>query len=272
MPLIRSSSPRTRQPQGPVQPSAWARSRGIGSLLLPSAGLRDLVDGGTWSSWGTAPVIGTGLHGRCIDSTAAFGGLSLTPAVNQATAAQTHILLVETTATSGAYAGLLACASGDGSSASVSVQRNSGNTQWATWCGVADTNWSSPTSQAIGPSLLILTGNSAGTYTYLDGTAIETTAGAPVAQSNSRLVLGGERAANAGYATKTRIYLYAHLTQRLTAGEVAALSANPWQLFAPAERRIWVPSAGGSLPTLSAATYMPGSLTSSGFRPRVTAS
>lgn len=47
---------------------------------------------------------------------------------------------------------------------------------------------------------------------------------------------------------------------------------NPWQVFAP--QRIFVPMASGAptLPTLSAATYVPGSLTSSGFRPRVTAS
>lgn len=46
----------------------------------------------------------------------------------------------------------------------------------------------------------------------------------------------------------------------------------PWQLFEP--RRVWVPqvSAAPSLPTLSLPTYVPGSITSSGFRPRVTAS
>lgn len=31
-----------------------------------------------------------------------------------------------------------------------------------------------------------------------------------------------------------------------------------------------VPAAGTSLPTLSAPTYVPGSLTTTGFRPRVT--
>ena len=55
--------------------------------------------------------------------------------------------------------------------------------------------------------------------------------------------------------------------------ELRAYSDDPWgTLFAPRRIRIPVASAGGSLPTLSAATYMPGSLTSSGFRPRVTAS
>lgn len=46
---------------------------------------------------------------------------------------------------------------------------------------------------------------------------------------------------------------------------------NPWQIFAPRTQRIWVPAGVGGLPTLSAATFVPGSLTSTGFRPRVTA-
>ena len=54
--------------------------------------------------------------------------------------------------------------------------------------------------------------------------------------------------------------------------EIAQLTANPWQLFAP--RRIWVPVAaagGATLPTLSNATFVPGSVTATSFRPRVTA-
>lgn len=45
---------------------------------------------------------------------------------------------------------------------------------------------------------------------------------------------------------------------------------NPWQIFEP--RRIFFSASAPVFPTLSAATYMPGSLTSTGFRPRVTAS
>ena len=57
---------------------------------------------------------------------------------------------------------------------------------------------------------------------------------------------------------------------RLSDSYFRDLSANPWQLFAP--RRIWVPqTAISGLPTLSLPTYTPGSLTASGFRPRVTA-
>ena len=47
--------------------------------------------------------------------------------------------------------------------------------------------------------------------------------------------------------------------------------SDPWALFAP--KRIWVPmaAAASGVPTLSLPTYVPGSLTSTGFRPRVTA-
>ena len=54
-------------------------------------------------------------------------------------------------------------------------------------------------------------------------------------------------------------------------GLASALSENPWQLFEP--RRIWVPQAAiTGLPTLSASTYKPGTLTATGWTPRITAS
>ena len=54
--------------------------------------------------------------------------------------------------------------------------------------------------------------------------------------------------------------------------DLRSVIGNPWPLLEP--QRIFVPMSSGapSVPTLSAATYMPGSITSSGFRPRVTAS
>lgn len=68
------------------------------------------------------------------------------------------------------------------------------------------------------------------------------------------------------------VYLVLVWDRALSDDELLSVHRNPWQVISP--RRIWLPAsaAGGSLPTLSAATYMPGSLTSSGFRPRVTAS
>jgi hypothetical protein len=47
-------------------------------------------------------------------------------------------------------------------------------------------------------------------------------------------------------------------------------SKNPFIVYG--SRRIVIPTSSTTLPALSAATYVPGSITSSGFRPRVTAS
>ncbi len=57
--------------------------------------------------------------------------------------------------------------------------------------------------------------------------------------------------------------------------DVLALTRSPAEFFRLAlePQSIFVPeiAAGSGLPTLSAPTYVPGSLTSTSFRPRVTA-
>ena len=50
---------------------------------------------------------------------------------------------------------------------------------------------------------------------------------------------GGNNVENAEY------YEVLHFNRALSPHEVAVLSANPWQVFAPLERRIWAPAAGG---------------------------
>jgi hypothetical protein len=66
------------------------------------------------------------------------------------------------------------------------------------------------------------------------------------------------------------IALSAVIPASLSIADAISVSANPWRLFA--DHRIVVPvtAIASSLPTLSAATFVPGSLTSTGFRPRVT--
>jgi hypothetical protein len=66
--------------------------------------------------------------------------------------------------------------------------------------------------------------------------------------------------------------LVAFWSRELAETEQRSLGDNPWQLFEP--RRIPIPyaAAAGNWPNiLSVPTYVPGSLTSTGFRPRVTA-
>ena len=73
------------------------------------------------------------------------------------------------------------------------------------------------------------------------------------------------------FSSGTNVDILLYLRTPATIDDPASVSLNPWQLFEP--QRIFIPEAagGGAFPTLSLPTYMPGSLTSVGFRPRVTA-
>lgn len=259
--------PWTQQPHGPVQPSAWARSRGIASLLLPSAGLVDLVDGGTWATWGTAPVRSTGPHGVCIDTTAAFGGLLLMPSSNICAGAQSHVALVETTAVSGSYAGLIATASSDGAGASLALQQDA-TANWDLWLGGSNYHLVPQPGTAFGPTAIVMTGSASLSEVYVGGAQSASQAAGPTTQSSSRIILFGERAANASYATKGRLYVYAAFQIALSAADARYISANPWQLFAPTKRRIWVPSASSAVPSITA--VYADSVTASSVVPRVT--
>lgn len=73
--------------------------------------------------------------------------------------------------------------------------------------------------------------------------------------------------AHAGFQALTAIW-----NRQLTDAEVWRVSQNPWQLFSPQQIIIPTPPAAATVPTLSASTYVPGSLTSTGWRPQITAS
>lgn len=69
------------------------------------------------------------------------------------------------------------------------------------------------------------------------------------------------------------VAMFAVWNRQLSDAEVALVSSSPWQLFAPLPRRIWAPGAAAAgLPTLTASTFKPGTLTSSGWTARITAS
>lgn len=68
-----------------------------------------------------------------------------------------------------------------------------------------------------------------------------------------------------------KLALVVFWNRRLSAVEALSLAVNPWQLFAPQQIIIPTPAAA-VVPTLSASTYVPGSMTSTGWRPQITAS
>lgn len=79
----------------------------------------------------------------------------------------------------------------------------------------------------------------------------------------------GIQAASRGYSGKV-IYWGRSLT-RWSGDEVRTFAGNPWQVLRTLDRRIWAPAvAAATTYTLSAATYVPGSITSTGVQARVT--
>lgn len=232
------------QPQERVRPSErWQNS--CGSLFIPALGFRDHVSEQFWSTFGTAPVLSRGRHGVALDNTAAFGGVIHTPNKNLCGSYQTHILLVETTASAGNYSGLACSSDAAGANSSFSVQRNSSNTGWQNWSGGSPSgNWTT-TSTAWGPSLLVLTGGPQYDFAYRDGVLEANGLGSgagPVTRTDSRIVLFGERAASATYSIKGRIYFYAHLVEALSLAEIDTLTENIWSMVEPVP--IWVPVGG----------------------------
>ena len=66
------------------------------------------------------------------------------------------------------------------------------------------------------------------------------------------------------------IYLQLLWSRALSPVEHASLAANPWQVFLGQSRRIWTAPPAAAVPTLSASTFKPATLTSTGWTPRVT--
>jgi len=81
-------------------------------------------------------------------------------------------------------------------------------------------------------------------------------------------VVGGYFAS--GFAEDDPVYACFGFNRELPASEIAQISLNPWQIFT-APKSVVVAAAASGLPTLSAPTFAPGSLTSSGWIPQVTA-
>jgi hypothetical protein len=138
--------------------------------------------------------------------------------------------------------------------------------------GIGDLGW----HVAVIPYQVTTTvGDDALTY-WIDGVHRGTVArGLGVADTtfNRASVCAMVRGGSVGGAGNWGVALYAHLLCRMPDSWCANASRldSVWaSLFEP--RRIWVPqSAASGLPTLSLSTYKPGTLTASGWTPRITA-
>jgi hypothetical protein len=93
-------------------------------------------------------------------------------------------------------------------------------------------------------------GGSNNLYTYKNGVLVATTAGLTTGIGGVAIV--GQSGFATSYADH-EFYLVGSVNRALSAAEVASLSNNPWQIFQPTPRRLWVVGASSGIPTLSAA-------------------
>ena len=122
--------------------------------------------------------------------------------------------------------------------------------------------------------IAIVTRSVANNFTgiYVDGLlAASTTCSTVTPTATASLRMGARAYAGVEDYFSGRIRLAAMWARSLSATEVQSLSRNPWQLFAPQQIIIPTPAAA-AVPTLSASTYVTGSMTSTGWRPQITAS
>lgn len=241
--MLQLKKKRYFQPQSSVKIN-WANpiTKGLALSILPSMGRKDLVTGETWVKFDYDPFISVGNKGVAIDSTAGFGGLTITPKSNVATSEQTHVILVEAQAAAAPDAGLLSIASADGSTSSFSFQDNASTGVWS----IYPTSTTLPNNVPFGPSVIIITGDTTSSVAYKDNQVILGSGPAINPLSNSRVVLFGERSFQAGYATKAKIYFHASWTRKLTRAEIQSISENPWQIYTSNDRSL---TLGAILPT-----------------------
>jgi hypothetical protein len=129
--------------------------------------------------------------------------------------------------------------------------------------GVTDLSFSSTHKEGV----FLLSVGPAGMQVWLDGVLLGSNSATP-SRSASTNALAIQDPTVHSYVVTTA--LYASFSQQFTHARNSELSRNPWQIFAP--QRLTRPFADVvTLPTLSAPTYVSGSLTSSGWIPQVTA-
>jgi hypothetical protein len=158
---------------------------------------------------------------------------------------------------------------------------HNGSTQWSGWYGENTGQVKSSNANSFDGELVLSGGGSVAfahvSATSLRGastalTATDTTATVPAVVATPIVTLGGSRrnSANLDNVSTAEFTHFAAIQGNVSDQELIELAHNPWQLFAP--RQIWVPyTAASTIPTLSAPTFVPGSLSTTGWRGRVTA-
>jgi hypothetical protein len=114
------------------------------------------------------------------------------------------------------------------------------------------------TGSAAAPTIrpVLLLGRVSGTSVsvWLDGVQVGsntlTGTAATVGQASTTVTIAAGH--NGGSNFGGLIYLAGHAARAWSDAEIVSVSANPWQLFAPQQRRLWVGAAAGGARTISA--------------------
>ena len=251
--------PWTRQPQFPV-PIDWGNpiTRGLQVAMLPASRPVDLA-GNNLLTYDTGVTYQDDPNGRGFLFDGATNGIST---VGIAPSAYTMFGLVNQNAL-GAAKGVISIGSGSAYTGQLRADSADWSYYHSTAGGGTDILASDPGTVVVGKLTAI-----AGTWDGLNGIKLYR---AGVLRASSTVITGRPVSyLKVGLQWAGSIYVALLWSRALTAIEHVSLAANPWQVFLGQSRRIWTPTATG-IPTLSASTFKPATLTSTGWTPRVTA-
>jgi hypothetical protein len=242
----------------------------VAAITNVGSGLVDVIGNVYPSAFGTAPAPTSTPRGRGALATA--GGLIFLGDKYAQTGAYTHFGLMNLSVIVNAYGGIFGGGRTDGNEQSQFVQRDGGNNGLAFYQSGAD----NPAVTSSGETLLLTDGRfhtlvlsgdgtAGGRAIYIDANSIAFGGGnsAPANSSPGRLVLYGERSADASAGASGAYLLHLVWNRQLSQSEIRALNLNPWQMFAsPARKMLVAPAAAGASTTT--ATAAAGAATVSG--------
>lgn len=199
--------------------------------------------------FGSTPQRSVTSSGIATDSSSAFGGWYFLRGDNAyASAEQTHIAVAEYLSESGYYAGYFCSADYSGTNASLSLQGTSNGSDLTIYPAGATVSGAGTLIRGTGINVIGLSASSSSANFYKNGKLIWAGSSSPAVQSNSKLVLFGERTASSGYAVKGRQLLHLVFNRHLSPVQHVSIANNPWQVFEDEEDYLFIPTAVGGGP------------------------
>ncbi len=249
----------------------WGNSvtRGMGVLITPTAP-RNLVSG-RFGTLGATTVLGAGGAGRFYGGTnSGSEGMRLTDsAIPSASTVELTILTVmERTAATGAgnngFIGVGDSWIGDYQASYLRLAQTTEKVQLVNYATAIVESAAIPLGQIVA---LAAAQDASSSAMWVDGTLAATGSAGTGQTFDNQFTWLNLPGALSGRGQPIKGYLAAIWFRKLSPGELASVTARPWQLFAPLPRRIWAPAAGGGTSIAGAL----GTASASGFKGNVNA-